>query len=115
MRNNPLAFLTNNNKRQKTNEKVSLLSSFLLSTKLLEDNFLETRIEFQRNAYDDADELWLVTWKFNIIDEQMRVRLMKDELERFVYPIFLTLKHLEIHTYEECIEIRLGVKHHIFP
>ncbi|MFX1507728.1 MAG: hypothetical protein ACFFDC_16700, partial [Promethearchaeota archaeon] len=76
-KNDLLAFSTNNNARQTTSEKVSSLSTFLLSTKLLEENLLGTRIEFQRNAYDDIDELWLVTWKYNITDEQMRVRLMK--------------------------------------
>lgn len=105
----------NKSQQRVMSERLSSLSTFLLTTALLQEDSIVTRIEFQNSVYDNAGELWLITWKFNITDEEMKVRLTKEEIEKFVHSMIHTLKYFDMITYKDCLEIRLGVKHKIFP
>ena len=96
-------------------QKIYDLTTFLITTIEIEGSSFESRRDLQRNIFEDADNLWLITWQYSITDEQINARLTTEEMEKFVNPIIHTLKYFEVSTYEEILEIRLGFQHKMIP
>ncbi len=91
------------------------LTTFLITTIEIEESTFKARRKYLRDVFEKADDLWLITWQYNITDEEMGARLTVEEMEKIVSPIIHTLKYFEVSTYQEILEIRLGFQHKMIP